>query len=338
MLRKISAILLASVSFAYGQVRAELDSPKVVILSTRVGPVISRNAREYFMLFGYITDFRRAVVFQQKDSTFAIRFYAGKEGEVEADTTIVYSFTTLKMLSEKVDNFEALKAGTYRMGQSTPTLRFADGTVASYVPPPAAITLQQQLAPTRHFVGLLPLAADPGWPRLRHCPSFGFGIGLRSVQADFSGLSQVYKNTATAISPMITFGFEISALEVFGLQAEAAMTTSGHSLAEGWLGGAYYFIPFKDRDIRPYISAGLVFWSAEIRGSIYTDAGGTGFGIFGGVEFVLGVVAAFDIYGGYKFVPDVTGAFTDPDFTPTPVPASVSLRGPQFGVRIKFLQ
>ena len=188
-------------------------------------------------------------------------------------------------------------------------------------------------------VGPLPLAADPGYPRPRRFPSFDVSFGLRSAGVDYSGLSQVYTNVPKA-DPLLAMGFEVSLSEAFGIQAEAAQTISQNKIMEGWIGAAYYLVPFRDRNIRPYISAGVTFCSVEIRsGGPYTDAGTRGIGVFVGLEHLLGLVAAFDVYGGYRFLPELSGSFQNQyQYSMTSIPASVRLGGAAFGARLKFLQ
>ncbi len=338
MLRKILALLFASVAIASGQPGGGPDSSRVVILSSRLGPVISRDDRDRFKLFSQIPDFRRAVVLQNRDSRFAVHFSTGKEGEKECDTVVAYPYSTLKMISEKVDNFEAILAGTYKMGDRAPTLAYADGSALTYTPATPGTPQLQESIPASWMGGFLPLAPDPGYPRLRHFPAFDIALGIRSSSPDMSGLSNVYNGDPGEQSAQLGLGVEISLSEAVGIQVEGAWTIGDQLVADGWLGVAYYFAPFEDRNLRPYIAAGAALTSIEIRKGIYTDAGGAGIGVLAGIEYIVELAVAFDLYGGYKFLPDVTGSFTEAYGSRVSIPASISLRGPVVGVRIKALQ
>jgi len=341
MLGKFLAMLLGSLSLAFGQPAGITDSSKVVIVSSRVGAVINRDARDHFQLFGQIPDFRRAIVLQRDDSTFAVLFSVGREGELERDTSVMYSLVTIKMIAEKVDHYEALMAGTYRMGQEPVTLHYATGSAIEYKEPhlvkePHPVIVQKPQAQSRWFVGAIPLAADPGYPRMRRYPTFDLGIGIRSFGPDLSGMSGVFLSLPSVTNPLLTFSFEVAISEVFALLADGAHTASEPEVGEGLIGAIYYVQPFEDHDVRPYISAGIAICSIEIRSGPYADAGATGF--FGnvGLEFRAFPVA-LDVYAGYHGFPTVSTTWIDPYAAGTPVGASLNLSSFVFGLRLKIL-
>jgi len=86
------------------------DSLAVLVLSPRVGSVIDVRERNLFHLFSTISDFRSAVFVRSTDGVYALI-----EREQRPDTTLMFNWTLLSMLSQKVDYFEDISTGRYQI-------------------------------------------------------------------------------------------------------------------------------------------------------------------------------------------------------------------------------
>jgi hypothetical protein len=122
----LSTILVGLVVLSVpGRLRTQ-NSDKVVILSLRVGSVIDGAERERYQLFQEIKGFDRAVFLQTPEKTYYAKIMYIEPDGGRRDTTIQYSEDSLSVLAERIDHFEDLKAGKYRMGDQPAEIQLAD--------------------------------------------------------------------------------------------------------------------------------------------------------------------------------------------------------------------
>jgi hypothetical protein len=104
------------------------ENNKVVILSNRVGYSIDQVESNYFRLFERFPDFKKAVIYLTPANQYFIKITTGKTDSLEQDTIIAYSESTILRLAEKIEHFEDLIKGDYRIGDKIPTLVTVDGS------------------------------------------------------------------------------------------------------------------------------------------------------------------------------------------------------------------
>ena len=91
------------------------DSARIVVLSDRVGPVVSPDERQRYHLFTQFKDFSRAVVLQLPDSSCAVRFTLVSTGGLR-DTLVRYSWTAIMLMADRIEHFEELEKGEAEPG------------------------------------------------------------------------------------------------------------------------------------------------------------------------------------------------------------------------------
>ncbi len=316
------------------------DTGRVVILSERVGAVIDSTEREKFGLFtgilirhfGSTGSFRNAVVLQLPDSTFRVRFTVGGQNGSQRDTLLTYSIGALWLLSQKINHFEEIESGRYRLTQEAPPLQSVKGTLIFPEP------IKRPMGSTGY--GTLPLAPAERYPYPRYFPALDFGIGLRTYDPDLSGLTGVFgKVPSLGLSPFVSAITEIALTEAFALQLEGGMSVGGEEAFQGSIGGIYYVPLTSSKKVRAFLEAAILLCSFNARQSgIIVEGGGAGASVTAGLQLLLGTSMAVDIYAGYSALPEVNTQFTDYSSTSTGIPASVDMSSAMFGLRIKFLQ
>ena len=270
----LSPLILFVSSITAAQQSAAGDSARIVILSDRVGPVISESGREKYHVFTQFEGFREAVVLQFPDSSCGVWFTLVRAGEAR-DTVVRYSRTTILMLAEKIEHFEDMEKGNYIWGSSPPCLRYAPGSVSIsrlYVPRAAGVPSGSEFSrrepaleradtsrpnrPVRHTVyssGVLPLARAFGQIMPRYYPTFAVAFGIRSFVPDFSGLASATGAVPRMdISPIIDVLPELLLTEEIGIQADAGISP-GDKCSVAALSLVLYAHPFGDPGWRPFI-------------------------------------------------------------------------------------
>jgi hypothetical protein len=106
-------ILLLSIIIYRWSYSQEKDS--VVILSSKVGAIITNDEKEYYKIFSATENCNYSIIYKSGASRYYIKFCLVREGMLK-DTIINCSEQTLLNLAEKINNFEALVKGSYKMG------------------------------------------------------------------------------------------------------------------------------------------------------------------------------------------------------------------------------
>lgn len=98
----------------------------MVTLSPRVGEVITAPARNRFQIFRNFEGFVSAVIFESDNNTFFAKVaFNDKYGAVR-DTIFRCPLPLLVNMADKINHYEALRQGTYKIGQE-PTILTAGG-------------------------------------------------------------------------------------------------------------------------------------------------------------------------------------------------------------------
>ncbi|HTY59087.1 MAG TPA: hypothetical protein VMF59_09725 [Bacteroidota bacterium] len=340
----------------------------MIILSDRVGAVITPAVSGRYNIFGGRGGFVKAVVLELPDSSCGILFtVAGGKGL--RDTLVRYTWRNILMMAEKIQHFQELERGAYVMGSMPVRLTFPGRDSAESVvvyPPsgagPATPVLSWKLEDElitessantwpsgmiRQPADSLPLARAPGLTQPIIYPHLALGIGIRTTSPSFS----VSPGGAALVSSSDVLGMfsimpELVLTEDVGIQIDWAF-----NLADCWTTGAtvvLYTHPFEDPGVRPFVEAGAV-WSyihdyLPLEGDppAYVRAHNGGFQAGSGVGFSLGSVVSLVLDVSYERIGKTSDALVDYVYTggsgasPRVTAVSVGLSGFRFGARLKF--
>lgn len=164
------------------------DNDKVVILSSRVGAVITKEQRDFFHLFQQIEDFSTATFYRTPDTQYYAIFTRVNRFSQPKDTIVPYSEASLLRYSEVIEHFEALSEGKYRLGKVPGRIQVVGGGEVMRKP-------QQEgslnSAPWRDYDNL-PFAQTDGAAFLDDFPDWGFGFGYSAYYADLSNFADAF--------------------------------------------------------------------------------------------------------------------------------------------------
>lgn len=366
----LSPLTLLLSSMTVAQQGAPADSARIVILSDRVGSVISEDDRGMYHVLTQFEGFRKAVVLQFPDSSYAVRVTLVSAGELR-DTVVRYSGATIMMMAEKIEHIEELESGNYVLGSHPPTLTYDSGGVSV---PRALVTRtvpgssgsegsrresrpqgaggslsSRAVLPSPYAAEPLPLARVSGLHMPRYYPCLAFAFGMRSFAPDLSGLAPATgKAPRMDISPVIDIVPEFLITEEIGIQADAGISP-GDKCYTASLSLVLYAHPFEDPGWRPFLEGG--YFQSSIGGSVSGhdvsvggsasgvdfSMGGGGLRLGAGIEFHLGSTVGIVLDVCYENTGRISAVFTDwQEGQQVNVPVSVDLSSLQFGVRIKF--
>ncbi len=333
------------------------DSASVLILSDRVGPVIDADEAKQFHLFMQIDGFQEAIAIRLPDSSLAVLFTIIGPGDSRVDTIYHYSETTLGMLAEKIDHFEALSDGTYKMGSFTPVLRLAGYTVPLYTALPQdtysrsgiASATKKPAAVRNREAMIIASSLGKTYPREEFYPTFAITLSARSFSPDTKGLEQTL-GTGLSYGALISVGAEILFSRIVGIQIEGGTAVTKDEARQATLGPVFYLPLFGDPRIRPFVGAGYTVTSIKGSGNgLLMEGGSKGFYFSTGLQYIFGPAAGLSLYGIYSGFSEESAMFRDypvsylenPDgsFTPvTPpgVPASIKFSHLAIGFRFEI--
>ena len=110
---KLLFVLIFILSMSGKSIAQEKDS--VIILSDKVGSIITRDERDLYKLFPSIKNFNYSIVYKTETNKYYAKFCTTIEGELK-DTMIYYSEQILLIIAEKINNFQDIVDGNYKMG------------------------------------------------------------------------------------------------------------------------------------------------------------------------------------------------------------------------------
>jgi hypothetical protein len=263
------------------------DSMQVVILSPRVGAVITPEKANQYNIFQSYDGLQKVIVYRTSTGSFYVGIETlTKAGEVTTKL-VPYPYNVLKMMAEKVDHYEEIAAGRYTMGDRPAELRFADSTKipAAVVPPPtaAAVTPPTTAGVVRRygwsdilpFAGTKPLRPERTYPLLR------FGVCVSSFSSDLNGVQQMENNLVSQFAnqgyqinsdpvagisgPIVWFSIDLLLTSSFGgvLEVGKAGNTAA-SFRSASLSFRYRLPVDLGKVVCPYVAVGVSQYSADV--------------------------------------------------------------------------
>jgi len=169
---------------------------QIVILSSKVGTTIDKRERRQYDMFSQFDNFFSATFFRTPDNAYFASITLQNNNGKMIDTTVEYTEKLVLMIAEKVDHFEELKAGQYRMGDNTPSLNFMDYD-AMNVQQADSSSRKRQIGSSAPKVGVIPKwsdmlpFADSGNAGEQET-KMGFGAGITWYSLDLSGINKAF--------------------------------------------------------------------------------------------------------------------------------------------------
>jgi hypothetical protein len=292
------------------------QSRRCVIISPLVGSVIDSSEARTYILFPAISNLQSASFYQAADSTLTLTFHRNT-----ADSTITIPYSTAFEYAERIDHWEELREGQYRMGTSPPRLFYDDGTPLIV---PSVTRSGIALSPSRFLHEKLPLAPNPGG---LDRPKFGtirFGLEAGIMHCDLSSLASLAGNSGTTAFPM-SFKILIPILEdpslsFMGGWGMVIPVRGGGSLTQF---SAYLVLrPYTHTGLNPMIGLGAGRTVYSYTGPVIIDAEESY------PEIVAGISLAGDMLDLLVNVPlagEITTTFESTSYTITPAGPGVSL-------------
>ncbi len=305
---------------------AAQDSSRIVIISPRVGIVIDRDERDKFYLFTRFNNFLRAVFYQSPDSGYTCRIELQHPHGV-SDTSIFYSDITLRTAAERINHFEDLMEGKYRMGTDPPEIQLYSG-------PEIPMTISSKKITVQRSRELLPFDSKDR----ESFPNVRIGAGISSYSPDFSGLNAAinaiedrYRNPPFTVTHQDA-GFDVSSLQWYSINVrisnrlavflETGLPLRGRDqFSAASLSLLYFYYPDAPSWIRPYFGAGIgkYHFSANLEYFVPVDSdytfldeikfngGGTGYSLMNGVEIGSASKPGLNVtlFVNYLFVPEL---------------------------------
>lgn len=253
------------------------NNDKVVVLSPRVGVVISKEQREYFHLFQQFKDFSMAVFFQAPDSHYYAVITRINRSSVSTDTIVNYSEASLLRYAEVIEHFEAISDGSYRMGDSPAKFEVVGGGIVyreSQVETPGT-SIPPTSSPSRKDQDRLPLADDDPGIYLDDFPDWGCGFGYSAYYANLSGFTDafakienkyreqgysIHANTiGEDVSPLRWYSVRVRFSRSITAQLEAGKSSAERGIALEAVSGMvlYQFDAWAPGQIFPFLGAGI---------------------------------------------------------------------------------
>lgn len=251
------------------------NNDKAVILSPRVGAVITREQRDFFHLFQQIEDFSTAIFYQTPDTHYyAIITRINRFSQFE-DTVVHYSEATLLRYSQVIEHFEALSEGKYRIGEVPG--RFQVVGAGEVIRKPQQEVPRQQV-PLKSISWMdydkLPLAETDGETFLDDFPDWGCGLGysynadLSSFADAFTRLEDKYRNQgysvghntlATNVSPLRWYSLRVRFSRTITVQIEAGKSSGSDNVMLEAVSGMfiYRFEEWSYGRLFPFVGIGM---------------------------------------------------------------------------------
>ncbi len=259
-------VVLLAVSLSLPVSAPAQDSLRVVILSPRLGPVITPAHRERFRIFQQIDRFQSAVICQARNGDY----YAWIESLLPSGTVKrelqPYSYSSVRMMAEKVEHFEKIIDGTYVMGSVPVHLEYADSsTVAKMsVKPPATAPVPQVAAGGKAMT-----VPPPSFERYRR-------EAAKLAQEDVLPFAGMMEKDPFERVPVLRFGVGISSFSWGGTEVQEILDLLQEQLAkEGYTIPRYEFHGIKKNPMLLFSIDLLVHpsWGAILEAGKVEDEG-----------------------------------------------------------------
>jgi hypothetical protein len=326
-------LLLADGPPLFGQ-----DSAKVVILSSRVGPIIDQEERAYFRLFQPYTHFERAVILQMPDGRYFARItLRAMPSGVESDTLVEYPEMSLLLIAEKINHLEGLKSGDYSMGTEPATLEIAEGeSVPLNVGPaperkkPVERSVAKSEGPPR--IQTLPIGEAAGAPGPEVFPLVGIGIGvstyspdLKGIENAFTAIEEYYRNQGHPVGasnrnlstgPIFTASLDARFSSVVTALLEAGLSAGAVEVRSFSASCIYTLASDPAGSLRPYVGAGISRYRFRLErryggyisqyttlDAIVIEGGKTGANMRVGIEYLPNISAHLHLFATYLLFP-----------------------------------
>jgi hypothetical protein len=168
-----------------------------VILSPKVGHTINLYERNNYNLFQQYDNFDSAAVFVLNNKMYFVQFFLRDINGVDTNLSVWYSERLIKILSEKIDHFDELKYGDYRIGDSEAKLSFMipdltthlPASQTSYIVEPISVNQKQSLQSS--WSNELPFSKN-NYTEENPERWMALGISLTAISHDFSGVNQAF--------------------------------------------------------------------------------------------------------------------------------------------------
>jgi hypothetical protein len=268
------------------------DNLMTVILSPFVGSSIDLSERNRYSLFPQYEFFDSAIVYKVNSESYFIRFrFHNKDGAM-VDSSVSYSESLIKTLSEKINHYDELKRGIYKIGDSEVNLGYIKSNVAVSLPP-AEIPISKHIQTThknevadKAWSDELPFSKNADEEEFpRHSIAFGISISTISYNFDavneaFTAIENKYRDQGHTItphiqeikiSPWIGSSLQIRLYNDLHLMIETGNPITSRDQVYGkekfyMVSGSllYHYYPTEKKWMRTYLSIGVGKYYYEI--------------------------------------------------------------------------
>ena len=354
----VGMVILFQTTLCFAQ-----DSSKIIILSSKVGTSIDSEERDYYKLFQTYDDFNEAVIYQGTDSLFYYKITFFEDGSLK-DTTFIISYGLMINWAGRIEHFELLKKGDYKLDPASITLRYANGEIVQV---PAADKNKFQIS-GYNFLKRIPLNEKKlDSEKLIHKEfEIGVSFGFIYNSATFDGLGNVFNLLEEKIpddSHVIqksdyTFNATpLFSIGILGLYKNMILGEFEYSLSihdndystlnyGSFLISVSYLFQFS-QSVLPYLSAGYMGYDFEVvkdygvivRGTngrlesitLNGNAKGPVFGL--GVIFNIAPRVNINLFGRYKVLGNPK-AKPSQYYNPSDFETNIDANGFEIGVKL----
>jgi len=310
------------------------DSLKIVILSPKVGEVIDKNESEQYSMFKQYKNFSKVIFYKTSNDEYYGKFSFTQPDGSEKDTLVKYSGLVLFGLAEKIENWEKLKSGDYKMGQNPPKLTIKNG---DFITLQDLVLKQKEKKDSLYKKELLnPFYKQYNFIEIETYPKFFAGIGIGFNNQNFKELKNAFYilerrleeegysfthhyTDNFSVNPLLNFFFKVSLIRHLDILFEIS-----NSLSETVFRSAFVSL-FSDYQIfnsTPFFvfagaGVGSYYFKVEKKYNIYLKDGGTlesinaegkklATNISAGIKYELTKTLDLTLLGNYAFVPKIT--------------------------------
>ena len=289
----------------------------LVVVSPRVGGVIDKTEATTYGLFPTIKNFHSASFYQAPDSALWVVAKLKSAEGIFLDSTFTISFEVVNEYAERIDHWEELLQGTYRMGTSQPQILCNDGTPLN--PPPDAST--KIVVSRRHvFADTLPLAPDTtGLVRPRF-PTIRLDVAWGIMLSDLSELEQLTGRGSNITVPL-SFYVQVPLMEDPSVRFIGGWSfdVTGRVIS---LSSVLLYRPSGFVSLKPIVGMGVGYTSYSYDGSVIINASESYPLLVLGMNITANTL---DILLTYPLAKELNAAFESKSYTIKPAGLGLSL-------------